>query len=272
MIAKRLTVRVILGICIVIILAPLIYMLSMSLKPEHTIFLHPLLPLPLPFTLDNYMRVWHDLPLLLYLWNSLAFSLGVTLGQVMIAVPAAFAFSQYQFRGQRFLFALVLLSLTIPFVVTYIPNYLLLSSFGLLNTLPGMIIPQIASGYGIFLLRQHFKNFSVSIREAAYLDGASNWTLLWRFIVPINRGPISAFAVYVLITTWDEYIWPLLVTNDGSTQTLTVAIQNYASSEGGSQWATLMAAATIATLPALLLYLLVQRQILRTFMEGAVKG
>jgi ABC-type glycerol-3-phosphate transport system permease component len=133
-------------------------------------------------------------------------------------------------------------------------------------------VPQIANGYGIFLLRQHFKTFPPSIRDAALLDGASDWTLLWQIVVPANLGPIFAFAVYILITTWDEYIWPLLVANESSAQTLTVAVQNYAANEGGSLWAALMAAATIATLPALGLYLLMQRQILSTFIEGAVKG
>ncbi|GAC1372095.1 MAG: carbohydrate ABC transporter permease [Ktedonobacteraceae bacterium] len=266
------TARVVLGICILVVLLPLAYMLGMSFKPEREIFAHPLAPLAFPSSLENYQRVWHDLPILLYLGNSLAFSLGVTLGQIAIAVPAAFAFSNYRFKGQRLLFALVLSSLTIPFVVTYIPNYLLLSSWGLLNTLPGAILPQIASGYGIFLLRQHFKTFPVSIREAALIDGASDWTLLWRIVVPVTWGPIVALAVYIFITTWNEYIWPLLVLNANGAQTLTVAIQNYAATEGGSIWGAFMAAAAIATLPVLLLYLIMQRQILKTFIEGAVKG
>jgi sn-glycerol 3-phosphate transport system permease protein len=270
--SARWLARGLLTLSALLTLSPLVYQVGISFTPEGAIYQQPLLPLSWPPTLDNYRRIFAELPVLRYLFNSVAFTLGVTLGQLLIAVPAAFAFSYYTFRLREALFALVLVSLMVPFVVTYLPNYLLLSSWGLLNTLPGLILPMIASGYGIFLLRQHFKSFPRAVLEAALIDGASSWQLLWRVLLPTHAAAIGAVGVYVAITTWNQYVWPLLVAGRPDMHTLTVAVPRYASGEGGGSWGALMAAAVVATLPTVLLYLVMRKQLLKTFAEGAVKG
>ncbi|MBF6595607.1 MAG: carbohydrate ABC transporter permease [Thermaceae bacterium] len=264
--------RGLLLLAVALVLAPLLYQVGLSLKPANGVLASVLSPFSWPLTLDNYRMVLERLPFFRYLFNTLVFALGVTLGQIGLAVLAAYAFSFYRFWGREILFGLVLVSLMVPFVVTYLPNYLLLARWNLLNTLPGLILPMLAGGYGIFLLRQHFRSFPQSILEAAQVDGAGSWQTLWWVLVPANRPAILALAVYLFINAWNQFVWPLLVANKPEVYVLTVAVQRFAGGEGVNNWGAMMAAATLSTLPTLLLYLGMRRSILETFTEGAVKG
>ncbi len=251
--------------------APLIWMLGVSLKPPDAVFRNPLNPFPLDPTLANYRYVFSKADVLRQLLNSVIFAGGVTLGQLIIAVPAAYAFARWSFRGASVLFSLMLLSLPVPFVVFYVPNYILLSQLDLLNTFFALIVPHWASAYGIFLLRQHFKSFPRSVIDAARIDGAGDLEILVRIILPTARGTIAALAIYVAITTWNEYVWPLLVAPNPKMHTLTVGAAAFAGGEAGTFWGAVMAAALIASAMTLVGYLLARRQILEVLTEGAVK-
>ena len=264
--------RGLLVLSVVLVLLPMLYQVGLSFKPENQIFSTSLAPLVWPLSLENYAYVLERFPFGQYLLNTLLFAGGVTLGQIAVAVLAAYAFGYYKFPYREQLFSLVLISLMVPFVVTYLPNYLLLARLELLNTLPGLVLPMLASGYGTFLLRQHFKSFPQSILEAAQIDGASAWQMLWRILVPANISAIAALAVYLFIGAWNQFVWPMLVANKPEVYVLTVAVQRFASGEGGSAWGAMMAAAVLSTLPTLLLYLWMRRSILQTFVDGAVKG
>lgn len=268
----RLAAHAILMLAVLTTFVPLVWMLGMSLKVPQEIFSNPLNPLTLTPSLENYVRVLTTTDVPRQLLNSVVFAGGVTFGQLLISVPAAYAFSRWSFPGANLLFAAFLLSLPVPFLVFYVPNYLLVSSVGLLDTYPGLVLPQIASAYGIFLLRQHFKAFPQSVIDAARIDGASDWTILWRVVAPANRAAIGALAVFVFVNTWNEYVWPLLIARDPDMYILTVGVAQFTSGEGGTQWGAAMAAATIATVPTLLAYLLIRRKILSVLLEGAVKG
>lgn len=268
---RQLLPRTILIAAILFSLAPLLYMFGVSLKTDPEIFANPSNPLPLNPNISSYLQAIEGLNYWRMLFVSIAYALGVTLGQIFIALPAAYVFTFARFWGREALFSLFLVTLTIPFVVTYIPNYLLLAQFKLLNTLPGMILPQIANAYGIFLLRQNFQAFPKSIVEVARVDGISHWNILWKIIAPSHFPTLVALCVYIFVSTWNQYIWPLLVAQKSEMYTLTVGVQNFANAEGGSNWSVLMAAATLATLPTFVTFLLVQRQILNTLTEGAIK-
>jgi sn-glycerol 3-phosphate transport system permease protein len=261
---------------VLLVAIPLIYQLGISFKPPNEVFLNVLSPLTLSPTLENYSVVIQSVPILRYLGNSLAFSVSVTIGQIALALPAAYAFSYFRFRFKNVLLAAVLLSLMVPFVVTYIPNYLLLAQFRLINTLPGLILPMlgVSLGFGIFLLRQHFLSFQKEIMEAAMIDGATAWQTLTRVVAPANISPITALAVYILINTWNQFIWPLLIGGGRpEAYTLTVGVQMYFTNpEGGNRWGSLMAASVLTSLPTIIIYLLMRKGIMRTFTEGAVKG
>jgi ABC-type glycerol-3-phosphate transport system permease component len=264
--------QVSLSIAAALMLLPLVYQIGLSFKAPSEVFAQPLNPVPLNPTLENYAGVLERLPMGLYLFNSLVFSFSVSLGQLLLAIPAAYAFSYRRFTLERPLFALVLLSLMVPFVVTYIPNYLTVASLGLIGTLPGMILPLLGSGYAAFLLRQHFKTFPVSILEAARVDGATPLQELTHVLLPANRAALTSLGVYLFIQSWNQFIWPQLVGSRESAYTLTVAVQRFANGEGGTNWGSMMAAAVLATLPTVLMYLVVRRGVLTTFSEGAVKG
>jgi sn-glycerol 3-phosphate transport system permease protein len=262
----------ILALAVLTTFVPLIWMFGLSLKPPQAVFANPLNPLPLAPTLENYLEVFRKTDVVRQFFNSVVFAGGVTLGQILIAVPAAYALSRMSFRGANFFFATFLLTLPVPFVVFYVPNYILISSLDLLDSFPGLILPQIASAYGIFLLRQHFKAFPQSVIDAARVDGASEWSIVWRIVLPANRAAVVALAIYVFINTWNEYVWPLLVARDPQMYIMTVGVAQFASGEGGIQWGNIMAASTLATLPTLLAYLFIRKQILSVLLEGAVKG
>lgn len=251
---------------------PLVWMLGVSLKPSSEVFAAILNPLPRSPSLENYRYVFGAADVGRQFANSVVFAGSVTVAQILIAIPSAYAFSQSRFRGQGWLFGLLLLTLPIPFVILYVPNYLLLARFDLLNTFPGLILPQVASAYGVFLLRQHFRAFPREVLDAARLDGASEWRIVWGIVLPASRAAVAALAVFVFISTWNEYVWPLLVAPNREMQILTVGTANFASEEGRTRWGPIMAAATLATTPALLAYGVIRKRILSVVLEGAVKG
>ena len=251
---------------------PLLYMVGTALRVESSVFADALDPLPLQPTLANFVEAATTMNYPHMLLVSIIFAGGVTFGQLAIAILAAYAFGCRRFPGDGWLFAAFLATIPIPFVVTYVPNYLFIARTHLLNTYLGLILPQVASAYGIFLLRQHFRAFPRSVLEAAQIDGATGWRTLWRIVVPANVPVIFALGVYIFVNTWNQYIWPLLAMADPHMHTLTVGVQDFAAGEGGSHWGALMAGATLATLPTFLVFFAARRPILETLMEGAVKG
>jgi sn-glycerol 3-phosphate transport system permease protein len=255
-----------------LMLFPLLWMLRTSLMPSERIFGAGLGLLPVPPTLEHYSYALTRVPLLRYLLNSLLVATPVTLVQLLTSLLAAYAFARFDFVGRTVLFWLVLGALLVPDTVTIIPNYLLIANLGWLNSYQGLIAPQAASALGIFLLRQQLRAFPTALLEAARLDGANSWQSLWLVVVP-SLGPVlAALGITFFLQAWNEYLWPRLIATDEAMLLIQVAIQRFNSAEAGAQWGPLMAAATIASLPPLLVYLVLQRRILATFVSSGVKG
>lgn len=256
------------------LLVPLVWMVGSSLKAPDEVFSNILNPFPTNPTLANYIEVVREINLPRQFFNSMVFACGVTLGQLLMAIPAGYALARGNSRLFDALLAALLLTLSIPFVVVYVPNYIVLSKLDLLNTYSGLILPAIVNTYGafgIFLLRQHFRSFPREIMEAARIDGCSDWGVLRRVVLPATRPAVVAVAVYVFIQSWNEYIWPLLVAPGHDMHVLTVGVANFATGEGGVEWGNVMAAATMATIPALLMYVILRRHVIAAFLEGAFK-
>ncbi|MBL1120167.1 carbohydrate ABC transporter permease [Streptomyces sp. 110] len=270
--AGRLTVQLVMTAACILTAAPVVWMIGISFKRPADIFDSPLNPLPTHPTLANYVDAFTTSDVPHQFLNSMIFAGGTTLGQLAVAVPAAYAFSQWTFRGANVLFTIFLASLPIPFIVFLIPNYILVAQAGLLNTYGGLIIPQLASAYGVFLLRQHFRTFPRAILEAARLDGASETTVITRILLPAVRGPVVSLGVFVFVGAWNEYVWPSLVAPRPDMQILTVGLAQFASAEGGNQWGPTMAAATLVSVPTLAAYLLLRRQIVAAVAAGTVHG
>jgi ABC-type glycerol-3-phosphate transport system permease component len=204
------------------------------------------------------------------MFNTFLMAFLVTLGVVVTSVCAAYAFARWEFRGKSLLFLLFVGTLLIPGQIVIIPNYLLLAKLGWLNSMLGLTIPQLASGFGVFYLRQHFRSFPHELYDAALIDGAGPLRVLWSIVLPNTRAALTALSILMFIQTWNEYFWPLLVVKKIKDSVLQVGLQLFLQAEG-NQWGLLMAAATMAFLPILILYLIAQRQIMDAFVRSGVR-
>lgn len=246
---------------------PLLWMYSISLRPTSEAFsLNPFVTI----TGDNYLKVAQQLNIPLLVGNTFGMAIGVTLGQLVTSVFAAYAFSRWRFPGHNVLFFLVMASWLVPFQVTMLPNYVLLWHLGMLNSLTGVILPQLASAYGIILLRQHFASFPTELYDAAEIDGRNSWTTLWRVVLPNLISAISALGILLFISSWNEYFWPMLVFRDASQSVLQLAIQPFLGLEG-LDYGALMAISGLACIPIFIIYLIFQRRVVNAFVRSGLK-
>ncbi|MBN2510836.1 MAG: carbohydrate ABC transporter permease [Spirochaetales bacterium] len=275
-ILTAITARFVLMVSVIVILIPLVYLTGMSLKEPQDIFGDPVSPFSFPVVFSNFRAVIAQGGFLGYFLNSVLFAGGVTVGQLVMAVFAAYGMSFYRFRLKNLCMGLFLLSIIVPFVVTYVPNYLFLARFKLLNSLQGMVLPMlgVSLGFGVFLLYQQFQSFPLEIMDAARIDGASERQFLWKILVPSSMGQIVSVSIYLMINTWNRYIWPLLIGGGNpKSYTLNVAVAVlFNNAESGANWASLTAASVLSSLPLLILYFSMRKNVLESFLQGAVKG
>jgi ABC-type glycerol-3-phosphate transport system permease component len=253
---------------------PLLWMLSTAVKPPNEVFAPGVDLLPDAPTLANFPEAFRVFPIGWWFYNSLLIGLVTTLGKLTISLPAAFAFARMRFWGREALFAMVLGTMIVPGVVTIVPTYVLIAQLDWINTPWGVIVPSIAhTGFYVFLLRQYFLTLPQEIFDAARVDGAGPWASLWRIGAPNVRPAIVVVLVMAFLSAWNQYLWPLIVLNDLPRKTLAVGMQFFArNSEAAQLWGPMMATATLATLPPLILYALAQRRIISTFVTSGLKG
>lgn len=249
-------------------LFPVYWMFATSLRPVNDIFGRGLVPLHV--TLANYRAVFAQTPIARMLFNTFAMAALVAVCQTVTSLLAAYAFARWRFPGDRFLLLAFIGTWLIPFQVTMIPNYVLIAHLGWLNTIQGLVVPQAAAAFAILMLVQYMKGFPVALLDAARLDGASSWGTLWRVVLPNLRAPLAALGILLFISTWNEYFWPLLVTNKAEHAVIQVGLQMFLTSEG-NQWGQLMAAASLASIPIFVIYALLQRQVIDAFVRSGLK-
>ena len=259
-------------IAVFLMLWPIVFMLSTSLKDLNQFFESTLNPLPFPPTFDNYTNVLENFPLLTYIWNTFYIAIIVTLSKALTSVLAAFGFVYYDFKYKETIFNGMLLTFFIPITVLIMPNYLLMAKLGLLDTPYGVMLPSLVDGMGVFLMRQTMRGIPKPLLEAAILDGATPWQILRKVVLPLIKPSVLAISILFFINSWNEYFWPLLILQDKSNLTLPLALQMFISAEGGSEWGVAMAVATLTSLPPLVLYGFCQKFIINTFMQAGVKG
>ena len=259
-------------IAVFLMLWPIVFMLSTSLKDLNQVFESTLNPLPFPLTFDNYTNVLENFPLLTYIWNTFYIAIIVTLSKALTSVLAAFGFVYYDFKYKETIFNGMLLTFFIPITVLIMPNYLLMAKLGLLDTPYGVMLPSFVDGMGVFLMRQTMRGIPKPLLEAAILDGATPWQILRKVVLPLIKPSVLAISILFFINSWNEYFWPLLILQDKSNLTLPLALQMFISAEGGSEWGVAMAVATLTSLPPLVLYGFCQKFIINTFMQAGVKG
>ncbi len=271
---KQITLNIVLTIISLLVIFPIIWMLSTAFKLPKEYFTQDLRLVPHRPTLNNFISVWSSYPIIYWFYNTLMISIFITLGQVLGGILAAYCFVRYTFPGKNLLFMVIIGTLIIPFQVTMVPNYITVSKMRLLNTWWGVVFPYLArAGFATFLLRQFMRTIPRDMFSAAEIDGASSWKTLWAILVPNIRSGIVVVTIVVFIQqAWNIYIWPLIVLTDQHKRTLAIGIRSFMDVEAGYQWGELMAAATLAMIPTLIIYFIAQKQIIGSFVTSGVKG
>jgi sn-glycerol 3-phosphate transport system permease protein len=268
---KEIKYHIPLVIILFILVWPIAYMVSCSFKSLNEIFTSGLNLIPKNGTIDNYNRVIIAVNFFRYVFNSMLIAVVVTLLKTFTSTLAAYAFSFMKFKHREALFYLFTVTMFIPFTVIMIPNYLTISEVGLLNNPIGVIFPQLADAMGIFLMRQSMRTIPKTLLEAAELDKVSHIKSLTKIVIPLVKPTIFAMGIMFFINSWNEYFWPMLILTGKENYTITLALQMFLSSEGGSAWGSTMALASMATLIPLILYLFGQRFIISTYMSSGIK-
>jgi ABC-type glycerol-3-phosphate transport system permease component len=252
---------------------PILIALFTSFKIPQEVITYPPRILPGTWTTANYISAWNSNPFGRFLLNSLIQTGLITLGQVVLSVLAAYAFAVLRFPGRDTLFYVILGSLMVPFELTLIPNFQLISRLGWANTYQGLAVPFLASAFGIFLLRQFFLTIPKDLHEAAMIDGASNLRYLWQVVVPLSKGSIGAFAIFAFLSAYNQYLWPLIITSDINMRTTQIGIRFFmVNLERGADWGAVMAATIIVSAPTLLAFLFAQKQLVKGIAMSGIKG
>ncbi|MFI5606900.1 carbohydrate ABC transporter permease [Amycolatopsis sp. NPDC051903] len=262
--------HLVLGALGVLCVFPIYWLYATSLRrPDQVLSLSPI---PWPLSLGNYADAIQlvDVPQLLL--NTTLVALLTALGQLLTGLLAAYAFAGWSFPLKRLCYLLFVGTWLVPFQVTMLPNYVLLLQLGLLNTLGGVVVPNLCSALGVILLRQHLDGFPKELLEAARMDGRSSWRTLWTVVVPNLRAPLAALAILLFVTAWNEYFWPAMVLQR-SNDVLQLGLRSFMISEGGqgTYWGPLMAVAGMACLPIFALYLVLRRHIVNAFVRSGLK-
>ncbi|HQB90488.1 MAG TPA: carbohydrate ABC transporter permease [Sphaerochaeta sp.] len=254
-----------------VILIPLLYTFSISVMPPDEIYNNHLIPTSVKFT--NYVQAftnpYYNFPRMIL--NSFVVSTTVMLGQMVTCSLAAFAFSFLEFKGKNLLFLAVLATMMVPGEVTIIANYLTMMRWGWLDSYRALIFPFLTSAMGVFLLRQYYLTFAKELYEAAKLDGCSNLRFLGSIVVPLSRPALGALGAYVFLNTWNQYMWPLLVTNSRNYRTVQIGISMLYDIDAVSL-GLMMAGVVIVIVPSLSIFVFMNKQLINGLMSGAVKG
>jgi sn-glycerol 3-phosphate transport system permease protein len=224
-----------------------------------------------PLTLDNFREALSQAPFLRYAFNTFILVTTILSAQLVLGTLAAYAFARYRFFGSDIAFALVLVQLMITPEILIVENYGTLARFELIDTILGIGLPYMASAFGIFLLRQAFKSTPKELEEAARLEGCGVFGVLWRVYVPLARPTYIAYGLVSISHHWNNFLWPLIVTNSVETRPLTVGLGIFGAPESGVDWSIISAATLMSVAPLLIAFLLFQRQFVQSFMHAGIK-
>jgi len=250
---------------------PFLWSLSLSFQPPGDVFRWPIELIPDEVTLQNYRRLWTEIPFARWLLNSIAVSLTVTLANLFLDALAGYAFARLRFPGRNVLFALLLATLMVPAHVTLVPKFMLLNALGLVNTYTALVVPAMAQVVGIFLMKQFFESIPPQLEEAARIDGCNRFQVFWRVVLPASRPALAALGIYTFQGNWNEFLWPLVVTTTSDRFTLPVGLAMFRY-EFRVEWTLLMAGAVLIALPTLIIFLIFQRLFIQGIATSGLKG
>jgi multiple sugar transport system permease protein len=259
-----------------LLLLPLFWMLSTALKPDYLLFKIPPVWVPWPPVWNNFPASlqYSGQPVYLYAWNTVQISVLAVLGTVLSSCIVAFGFARLDFPGRDALFTLVLSTLMLPFAVTMVPMFILFHAIGWLDTFKPLIVPAWFGGgaFNIFLLRQFFLSIPKEYDEAAHIDGAGSWTILWQIIVPLSMPGLAAVTVFAFVYYWNDFLWPLVVISKQEHFTLSLFLATFQVAERSTPWNLWMAASTIVMLPTVVVFFFAQRLFIQGVALTGLKG
>ncbi len=254
----------VLGLGLVAMIMPFVWMLLGSFKSTAEIRQHPTEFLPREPTLDNYTELFGRLDFATYFTNSLVVAVAVTLGNIVFSSMVGYALAKLDFRGKRMLFGLVMVTLMVPGVVTFVPLFVLTANLDLINTYPGLILPFLITPLGVFLMRQFMLGLPDDIIEAARIDGAGEWRIFLRVIMPLCGPAVATLTILTFLGSWNNFLWPLVAATTENMYTLPVALALYSVGQNAAQYGLMMAGAVVVVLPVLIVFVLLQR----SFVQG----
>jgi sn-glycerol 3-phosphate transport system permease protein len=249
-------------------LLPLLYALWTAFHPAEYSARFALLA---PFSIDNFVQAWNAAPFARYFLNTMLLVALILSCQLVLCTLAAYAFARFEFAGQEIAFALVLMQLMIMPDVLIVENYRTMTRLGLVDSIPAIALPYVASAFGIFLLRQAFKTVPRELDEAARVEGAGSLQVLLRVYVPLAKPIYLAYALVSVSYHWNNFLWPLIVTNSVEARPLTVGLQVFSSADQGIDWSVICAATLMTSAPLLLAFLLFQRQFVQSFLRAGIR-
>ena len=254
----------------VISFAPLLWMMSASLMPSGGASVFPPRFFPETITFEHYKVLFTRINIGKYVLNSFLVSAGVTIVSLIVNSMAGYAFAKFRFAGRDKIFNFLIASMIVPGQVTMLPLFIILNKLGLVNTYWGILIPGMASIFGIFLIRQYALSLSESLLEAARMDGAHDVEIYWRIVLPLVRPILVTLGLFTFMGTWNDFLWPLIIMTDDSMYTLPVAVGNLMG-EHAPDTELMMAGSVLTVLPILIVFMLVQKQYIKGIMSGGVK-
>lgn len=256
---------------LLVFIFPFLWMISTSLQTFRETMSFPPTWIPASPQWINFADAMTAGPFLTYFRNSVIITGSILLTQFLVMIPAAYAFAKYQFRGKTVFFALVLLAFMIPGQVTFIPVYLMMADWGWTRTLLPQIVPFMSNAFGIFLLRQYFMQIPQEIVEAARLDNAGEFRIMRKIMIPMSLPALATIGLFSFVSHWNDYFWPLVMTDTDAIRPLTLGIARLRETEGISNWHIIMAGNVVLVVPILLVYLLCSRQIVKAFVYSGIK-
>lgn len=266
----KILVYALLGLAVLIVVFPLVYMLGTAVKPNYQIINLRSSLWPSHFEWGNIIRAWNSAPFGRWFINTIVFSGGATLGQIGSSLLAGYAFAMFEFPGKRVLFYVLIAGLMVPFSIVIVPVVQILADLHWLNTYQGLIVPNIASALGAFLVRQFYLGMPYEIGEAARIDGASEWTVFRRVYAPLASPIIAAFAIISFLQNWNNFLFPLIVVNTTSMEVVSQGLSVF-QTQFSTDYDLLMSAALIVIAPILVVAVIAQRRIVEGLTLGAIQ-
>mgnify|MGYP002625960959 CR=1 FL=1 len=253
-------------------LIPFIYMFSLSFMSEGQIFSKTISFFPDPITTDNYKYVIKNVNILRYFINSLFVAIATTIGQVIISAMAGYGFARFNFKYKEQLFFIVLISMMIPPQVNIVPLFFVMKQFNWLDTYYALIIPGLFGGFGVFMMRQWFKAMPDDMEASAKIDGCNNFEVFYKIALPLAIPVIVTLAIFTFITTWNSFMWPLIVTNSDAIRTLPIGLANFKGSfREVTDWGALTAYSVICSIPVIIVFLLGKKYFINDILGGGIK-